>query len=390
MPSGQHDASASAVGYQYQTSWCLLELLRRGPQRPDDAISLEMHDDVAWENSGTPLELLQTKHHLGATAGLGDKDADMWKTLLVWMNTGNPTDPQGPTLALVTTSVATSGTAAHALRETSRNTAAALDLLTNAAATSSAKATEKARARFLALSPAERQVLVSLITVVDASPTVDDIDAAVRAVLWHTLPDGHEDLFLAQLWRWWAGVALDMLRGRRAAVDAVEARAFISSLRNRFSDDDLPTLVELSDLDEDSVVAAHESSPFVHQMRWVEYNQVNLRKAIVDYHRAVTQTVKWSPKTSSDYTSCKGSRTTSAMNGRGSSPTWLKTSVRTPTKRRRFRWVSNCSGSCGSRPRSTSARATTIPSSPAASARNSPTGVTSVGTRTSRHDSRRC
>jgi len=41
------------------------------------------------------------------------------------------------------------------------------------------------------------------------------------------------------------------------------------------------------------VVAAHESSPFVHQMRWVEYNQVNLRKAIVDYHRAVTQTVKW-------------------------------------------------------------------------------------------------
>src|SRR6266516_3364817 len=185
MPSGQHDASASAVGYQYQTSWCLLELLRRGPQRPDDAISLEMHDDVAWENSGTPLELLQTKHHLGATAGLGDKDTDMWKTLLVWMNTGNPTDPQGPTLALVTTSVATPGTAAYALRETSRNTAAALDLLTTAAATSSAKATEKARARFLALSPAERQVLVSRITVVDASPTVDDIDAAVRAVLWH-------------------------------------------------------------------------------------------------------------------------------------------------------------------------------------------------------------
>ncbi len=128
---------------------------------------------------------------------------------------------------------------------------------------------------------------------VAGSPTVDDIDAEVRAVLWHTLPDGHEELFLAQLWRWWAGVALDMLRGRRTAVDAGEARAYISSLRNRFSDDDLPTLVEIGDLDEDSVVAAHESSPFVHQMRWVEYNQVNLRKAIVDYHRAVTQTVKW-------------------------------------------------------------------------------------------------
>jgi hypothetical protein len=293
MSAGKHNASASAVGYQYQTNWCLLELLRRGPQRPDSAISLEMHDDVAWEDDGTPLQLLQTKHHLGTAAGLGNKDTDIWKTLLVWMNVGNPTDHHGPTLILVTTSMATPSTAAYLLREASRNTADALDLLTDAAATSTSRETDKARARFLALSPSERQTFVSRITVVDGSPTVDDIDAEVREVLWHVLPVGHEDLFLAQLWRWWAGVALDMLRGRRTAVDAGEARAYISSLRNRFGDDDLPTLVELADVNEDNVVAAHDSSIFVQQMRWVRYNPVNLRKAIVDYHRAVTQTVEW-------------------------------------------------------------------------------------------------
>jgi len=293
MPSGQHSASASAVGYQYQTDWCLLELLRGGPRRPDSAISLEMHDDVAWEANGTPTELLQTKHHIGATAGLGDKDVDVWKTLMVWMNTASPTDPQGPALILVTTSTAKEGTAAYALRATGRSTAHALELLTVAAQTSKSDETKSSRERFLKLSPSERQVLVSRITVVDASPTVDDIDAKVREELWAVLPDGHEDLFLGQLWRWWAGVSLDMLRRRRAAVDVSEARAYISSLRNRFSDDNLPTLIEIADVDEGSVVEALAASPFVHQMRWVNYNQVNLRKAIVDYYRAVAQTVKW-------------------------------------------------------------------------------------------------
>ena len=50
---------------------------------------------------------------------------------------------------------ATPGTAAHALRETSRNTTAVLDLLTTAAATSTSKATEVPRARFLARFPAQ-------------------------------------------------------------------------------------------------------------------------------------------------------------------------------------------------------------------------------------------
>jgi hypothetical protein len=86
MPAGQHDASASAVGYLYQVNWCLVELLERAPYKPGQAISLETHDDVAWESSGTPMELLQTKHHVGTSTGLGDKATDMWKTLLVWMN----------------------------------------------------------------------------------------------------------------------------------------------------------------------------------------------------------------------------------------------------------------------------------------------------------------
>src|SRR3954447_2207342 len=107
MPSDGHSAAASASGYLYQTSWALLELLRQATNRPDQAVSLEMHDDIAWEDaSGNATELLQMKLHRRATAGLGDKDTDVWKTLGNWMARSDATDPNGADLALVTTSIA--------------------------------------------------------------------------------------------------------------------------------------------------------------------------------------------------------------------------------------------------------------------------------------------
>jgi hypothetical protein len=293
MTAGQHNASASAVGYLYQVNWALIELLESAPARPDQAISLETHDDVAWEEAGSPVELLQSKHHVGVSTGLGDMDTDMWKTLLVWMNTAQPTDPQGPALALVTTSVAQPGTAAHALRSDMRDTSTAVIRLTNAARSSTAENTKKARDRFLKLTEAERQIFLARVVVADGAPNADDLDEKLARILWHALPHGHQDLFLSMVWRWWATVALDMLRGRRARVSAGEAHAAISHLRDQFSEDNLPTTVQLAEFDEGTVVAAHGEKVFVHQMRWVAYNETNLRKAIVDYYRAVTQATRW-------------------------------------------------------------------------------------------------
>ena len=283
MTAGQQNASASAVGYLYQVNWALVELLERAPDRPDQAISLETHDDVAWEQSGSPVDLLQTKHHVGVSTGLGDKDTDIWKTLLVWMNTAQPTDPQGPALILVTTSVAQPGTAAHALRRDVRDTAAAVARLTDAARTSTAENTKIARDRFLQLTEAERQVFIARVVVADGAPGADDLDAKLARILWHVLPVSNQDTFLSLVWRWWAGIALDMLRGHRARVSAREAHGAIAHERDKFSEDNLPNTVELADVDEASVIAAHGEKVFVHQMRWVDYNETNLRRAVIDY-----------------------------------------------------------------------------------------------------------
>ncbi|MEV4630786.1 ABC-three component system protein [Micromonospora sp. NPDC049523] len=294
MPAGEHNASGSLVGYMYQVHWCLLELLKRGPERPDFAISLELHDDVAWDLNGSPQDLLQTKHHLNSNAGLGDKDVDVWKTLLVWIETAKPGDQHGPQLFLVSTSHAADDSAAGLLRpDGRRDVVQAICRFDDAATTSTNDKTAKARQQYLALTPSQRGVFVDRIWVLDDAPRIGDVDAAVRRALWNTLPLDHEDMFLSLVWKWWTAVALDMLQGKKASVTAAAARTMISGIRDRFSDDHLPTTIELSDVDEDTVVTSHENRPFVHQMQWVRCNTTNLRKAIIDYHRAVAQTVEW-------------------------------------------------------------------------------------------------
>jgi hypothetical protein len=298
MPAGDHSAAASASGYLYQTSWALLELLRQAPNRPDQAITLEMHDDIAWEDaSGSATELLQAKLHRKTTAGLGDKDTDIWKTLGNWMARSDATDPSGADLALVTTSTAPPSAAAYLLRpedSTSRDVRGAAKLLVQAAEDSTAKGTEAARTRFLGLSQAARANLLGKVRVLDGAVQPQDIDAAVRRALLLALPQGEQaqNRFVAEVRRWWDRVAVDMLAGRRSAVEVGQLQAFLQDLRNGFGPDNLWTTIDREDVLGDDLTQ-YDDARFVAQMQLVSYPLDNLRRAVVDYHRAVAQETQW-------------------------------------------------------------------------------------------------
>ena len=288
-----HGAAASAVGYQYQTWWSLLEMLRTGPDRPDAMLTLEMHDDVAWDVDGNPTELLQTKHHQAAARTLSDTSDDIWRSLLAWLDTASPSDSAGPLLHLVSTDVAPVGGAAYLLRPDSRDEPAALTRLMNAASTSSSETTARARARFLDLGEAGQRVFVSRIVVVDGAPRLEDVDVEARRALAWALPRGHEDLFMHMLWGWWDEQAITILRGHRTGIAVPEVNQKINDLRDQFTLDRLPTLVELHDVDPAEIVAKHTEHPFIEQLTWINWPPVNLQKAVIDYFRAYTQTMRW-------------------------------------------------------------------------------------------------
>ncbi|GAA4562974.1 hypothetical protein GCM10023100_00950 [Actinocorallia cavernae] len=288
-----HNAAPSALGYQHQTWWALLELLRLGDTRPDAAISLELFDDVAWDENGTPTQLLQIKHHLKGQRALTDASADLWSTLQVWMDTASPADPEGPQLLLVTTQMAAADSAVAALRSDARDEDYALHGLVMAAMDLVAVGTQRARDDFLALGPADQQAFISRIYVLDGSPRIDDVPRLVRSQLHWALPHGHEDDYLAMVWRWWDEQALAMLRNGQRSVDVGAAHAAVAGIRDKFTRSMLPTSIELDDVDSHAVAEEHAGHPFVEQMNWVGYPPRNLQSAIVDYYRAFTQIVHW-------------------------------------------------------------------------------------------------
>ncbi|MFF2945577.1 ABC-three component system protein [Streptomyces niveus] len=297
MPSQvSHDASASALGYLYQAKWAPLELLRGSFERPDGAISLELHDDVAWEVADRPVDLLQTKLHQRSTRTLGDRDDDLWRTIRSWMDTHDPGDAEGPWLTLVTTQQAREGSAAAALRSTSRDPAAALRRLESAASDSKSKDTAEARARFLALSAGERATFIQRMRVIDGTLGIDDLDSAVRKQLLFTLPSGEgaQTAFMQQLWAWWYDQVVEMLQKRRTSVSVGSVHRRVEQIRDDYAADRLPTLVERSDWKAaQRRGTVYDDRCFVHQLRWVNLGRPELEKAMMDYYRAYTQAVAW-------------------------------------------------------------------------------------------------
>ncbi|MEJ7706164.1 MAG: ABC-three component system protein [Nocardioidaceae bacterium] len=294
-----HSAASSAAGYLYQTNWALVDLLGKGHTRPDQAITLELHDDVAWtevEDTSDPTELLQVKLHTKSrAAGLGDMASDIWKTLQIWMDRDDVGDPQGPELALVTTSVATAGTAAHALRPATRDVDLAMARLTKAAEDSSSADTAQSRDAFLALTQSVRTNLLTRVRLLDGQMPTEELDVAVREALTWGLPTGGqqaENRFVAQVWHYWQDVAIDMLAGRRPSVSVTEVRTFVRELRNSYTTENLPTTVPLSSVTEEHA-QLYAGARFVAQLSLVDYAGPSLRNAIIDYHRAVTQETEW-------------------------------------------------------------------------------------------------
>jgi ABC-3C protein len=290
--ASSHGAAASALGYLYQSQWPLVEIVRRSAERPDFELTLEMYDDVSWELDGTPQELLQVKHHLNSTRSLGDMDEDLWRTIAVWMDAGDPGDADGPSLTLITTQSAAAGTACEALRPSSHDPVEAVRLLENAARDSTSVATAASRARFLDLTDPQRTIFVGRIQVLDNANQIQDLDGDLRKELHLVLPHGHEDVFMGLLWAWWYQIAVGLLRRDATTISALDIKEKISDLRDQFAVDNLPTLVGPGDFDP-ATEGEYTTRVFVQQLHWISLTNSLLQKAIVDYFRAYTQSARW-------------------------------------------------------------------------------------------------
>ncbi len=153
----QFSAPDPALGYLYQIRCALLWSLKRLKEDATFETSIETLDDVAFESGGSPVELLQTKHHKHRGANLTDASPDLWKTIRIWIaakDAGEITDETS--LYLVTTENAAPGSISANLKSGQRNIEEALHGLDTTAQTSGNLINTTAYEAYLGKSPSER------------------------------------------------------------------------------------------------------------------------------------------------------------------------------------------------------------------------------------------
>lgn len=295
-----HSAAPSAAGYLYQARLALAEGLRYVYSDSSIEVAIERLDDVSFEKDGTPVELLQTKHHLKKAGDLSDGSVDLWKTLRVWAEAvkHDPSLPGRTRFALITTATAPDGSAASMLRpkdasEAVRDPEAADTLLLKAAEASSNQSLQKAVAAFLGLSSAIRQELVASIDVLDCVPLIADLGTRIEERLKMLAPRGKAPLAREQLegW-WWPRICTALQAEVPGAISILELEQKLDDIRDGLKRDALPFDMEHVDPSPEEL-ASFDEMRFVKQLHSVGVGGLRLQYAKRDFYRASAQRSRW-------------------------------------------------------------------------------------------------
>lgn len=293
--SNKHEASASMTGYLFQCRYALLAGLQAIPDAPQLSISIERFDDIAFEEQGEPVQLIQTKHHLKKKGDLTNASVDLWKTLHIWAKLAaqDVEEPFRLRYMLMTTSSAAAASAAAYLRIRERDEERAETILLKTASQSKSHENAEAYETFKGLPTAQRLALLKAITVLDGSPNIIDLYDEICREVRHAVSRTHIEHFVERLEGWWFGLVVRALAGsgpKAIPVLAIDNR--LDELREEFRRSALP--VDYGDkVPPASIIAELDRRPFVRQLRHIEVGNTRIEYAIRDYYRASEQRSKW-------------------------------------------------------------------------------------------------
>jgi hypothetical protein len=265
------------------------------PDAPELAISIEKFDDIAFEANGEPIQLIQTKHHIGKKGNLSDTSVDLWKTLLIWSKlvAKNVEAPFRLKFVLLTTAIPPDRSAASCLRLRERNEGEADKLLLQAAARSKSKENAEAYEVYRSLPEDLRISLLQATMILDGSRNIVDVRDEIVQKVYYAASRDQIDHLVERLEGWWFGVVIKALAGTAPlAIPVLAIDQRVDELREEFKRNALPVDYG-SKIPSPDVVAELDKRPFVRQLRKIEIGRTRIEYAIRDYYRASEQRSRW-------------------------------------------------------------------------------------------------
>ncbi len=297
MPNtSQFDASASMLGYIYQIRFALYLSLRKLSDLADPEqfnVSIEKLDDIAFDNDGSPEELLQTKFH-GEEGNLTDRSPDIWKTIRVWVESIKTGEISlgNVILSLVTTQAVAENSLASLLGVGPKRDIEEAQTIMSGICEESNQTNDKGYKAFKSLSVAERNSLLSSIYVVGRSENILKIRENMKPIARQSVPIQAVDAFLDRIegsWFKWAVEALS--KTPSGIINLGFLQELVESIRPKYALTNLPA--EYVDALPDAMDVDNDVRIFVKQMRLFNAPKKLIELAITNYYRAFEQRSKW-------------------------------------------------------------------------------------------------
>ena len=291
-------AREPSLGYFYQIRYSLFLLLsNRAIQNP--LLRIESLDDIEIQ-SPDKTEIFQTKLKLKSKANLTNSSVDFWKTIRVWADNINNqrVEPEKTIFTLITTEKVSNDSFLKVIRDELKSDAIVGSIISQMDAittTSTNETIKKAYDEYLKLSIENKKALIKNIHIIDAAYDIAQITEKLKSELAYSAPYNQIDSFLEILEGWWFQIAIEHLIGNKECINSKELQSKVSSIRDSFSQDNLPNhfgkQLEISDQE----VKDFKDKTYIKQLEIISINLSSntAKRAISDFRRAFQQRSKW-------------------------------------------------------------------------------------------------
>ena len=285
-----HNAAGQMLGYLYQVRYALNLLMES--EEPSYQISIEKFDDIAFEQEGTPVQLIQAKHHTNS-ASLTDSSTDLWRTLNVWLDAIkiDNTLLDHTDFVIITTAATPDSSAAELIQK--KNYQEAFQKLKAVAGNLNNQTNLSYYSKFNNISDSILLQLIKRICIISSSSDIVDVEKDIQKQIRYSCRPEHVPLATERIEGWWFQQCIKALSSTDPTITTQrQLQAKIYEITRQYDDNNLP--IEFWDLEE---VEEAELDPkdriFLEQLRLLQYQSATLRLALKDYYKASMQRSSW-------------------------------------------------------------------------------------------------
>lgn len=285
-----HNVPGQMLGYLYQVRYALNLLLESSD--PSYQISLEKFDDIAFDRDGTPVQLIQAKHHT-TPASLSDASTDLWRTLNVWIDaiTDDYSLLDHTDFVIITTAVAPKNSAVELVQQ--KKYQEVFEKLKGVTEDSNNQTNLPYYNKFRSIDDSILLQLIKRIRIISSADGITDVEQAIQRQIRYSCKLAHVPFATERIEGWWFQECIKALSSTNPVITTyLQLHAKVYEITRQYGDDNLP--IEFWDLDE---VEEAELDPkdrvFLEQLQLLQYQSKTLRLALQDYYRASMQRSSW-------------------------------------------------------------------------------------------------